>query len=48
MEIEIAGRKYLLKEGDVIWFSSILPHTYRNLGKEKAVFFSVVSPPTFM
>ena len=48
MEGEIGGRKYLLKEGDVIWYSSIVPHTARNPGKEKAVYFSIISPPTFM
>jgi len=48
MEGKIDGRKYLLKEGDVLWYSSMLPHTARNPGKEKAVYFSVVSPPTFM
>jgi len=48
LEIEIKGRKHLLKEGDVIWYSSMEPHTARNPGKEKTIYFSVVSPPTFM
>jgi len=48
IEFEIDGRKYLLKEGDVICFSSMLPHRAQNLGKEKAIFFSVIVPPTFM
>ena len=37
-----------LKEGDIICFPSILSHTVRNPGKEKAIGFAVVSPPTFM
>jgi mannose-6-phosphate isomerase-like protein (cupin superfamily) len=48
MEFEIDGQKYLLKKGDVICFSSTLPHTLRNPGKEKAIFFTVNVPPTFM
>jgi len=48
MEYEIENRTYLLKEGDVICFPSILSHTARNPGKEKAIGFAVVSPTTFM
>lgn len=48
IEFEIDGQKYLLKEGDVLCFPSILPHTARNLGKEKTVFFAVNVPPTFI
>lgn len=48
IEFEIEGKKYLLRKGDVICFPSILPHTERNPRKEKAVFFAVNVPPTFM
>lgn len=48
IEYEIEGKTYLLKKGDILCFPSMLPHTVRNPGKEKAVFFSVNVPPTFM
>jgi len=48
IEYEIENHTYLLKEGDVICFPSMLSHTARNPGKEKAIGFAVVSPPTFM
>jgi len=48
IEFEIEDHKYLAKEGDVVCFSSILPHKTRNPGKEKAIVFSVAVPPTFM
>ena len=47
-EFEIKNHKYLLKEGDAICFPSILIHTVRNPGKEKAILFAVTVPPTFM
>lgn len=48
VEAEIDGEKYLLKKGDVLSFPSVLPHTARNPGRKKAVFFSMATPPTFI
>ena len=48
IEVQVDEQTYSLKEGDTIWFSSLLPHTMKNLGKEKLIFCSVVSPPTFI
>jgi len=45
---EIDEKEYHLSEGDVICFPSILPHTIRNTGKERAILFSIVTPPTYI
>lgn len=47
VEFKVEGKKCLLKEGDVLWFKSTQPHTARNIGDKKAIFYSVVTPPTF-
>jgi|Deesub1362A_J573_1020465.scaffolds.fasta_scaffold00105_31 quercetin dioxygenase-like cupin family protein len=46
IEVDTGGEKYILREGDVMWHKSELPHRIRNPGKEKAVYFSVNMPPT--
>jgi quercetin dioxygenase-like cupin family protein len=47
LEVEVSGKKYLLSKGDCMWFKSDQPHTVRNTGEKKAVFFSVTVPPSF-
>ena len=39
IEVCIRDRCYILREGDVMGFDSTTPHTIRNTGQEKAVFF---------
>ncbi len=46
IEVEVSGKKYLLKEGDVMWQKSKQPHKIRNPGKKRAVYFSVDIPPS--
>jgi quercetin dioxygenase-like cupin family protein len=41
IEVYIRDKTYRLKEGDVMWFDSTTPHTVKNPGPEKAVFFVV-------
>jgi transcriptional regulator with XRE-family HTH domain len=36
------GKKYLLSEGDSIYFDSIVPHSGRSLGKKKAKILAVI------
>lgn len=36
------GKKYILNEGDSIYFDSIIPHTGRSLGKKKAKILAVM------
>ena len=45
LKIEIGREKYNLKEGDSIYFLSSLPHKITNIGEEKVVFISAVTPP---
>ncbi len=47
LEVDIGGRKYMLKKGDCLWHTSEVPHTLRNPGKKKAKYFVVIIPPSF-
>jgi quercetin dioxygenase-like cupin family protein len=47
LEVDIGGEKTLLGKGDCLWHDSQIPHTLRNPGKEKAVYFVVIMPPSF-
>ena len=46
IEVEVEGERFLLREGDFMWFDSSLKHRIRNPGEQKAVYFSVNSPPS--
>jgi quercetin dioxygenase-like cupin family protein len=48
IEYEVGDKKYLMEEGDVLWHRSDLPHRARNIGREKAIYLTVGTPPTFM
>jgi quercetin dioxygenase-like cupin family protein len=47
LEVDIGGEKTLLGKGDCLWHDSQIPHTLRNPGKKKAVYFVVIMPPSF-
>ncbi len=47
IEITLAGKPHLLKEGDSIFFPSELPHGYRNPGTTTARILWINTPPTF-
>jgi quercetin dioxygenase-like cupin family protein len=47
LEVDIGGNKTLLGKGDCLWHNSEIPHTLRNPGKKKAVYFVVIMPPSF-
>jgi len=47
LEVDIGGKKYLLKKGDCLWHTADVPHTLRNPGKRKARYFVVIIPPSF-
>jgi transcriptional regulator with XRE-family HTH domain/mannose-6-phosphate isomerase-like protein (cupin superfamily) len=47
IEITLAGKPCLLKEGDSIFFPSDLPHSYRNPSDRQARILWVNTPPTF-
>lgn len=48
IEYQVGDKTYTLNEGDVLWHRSDLPHRGTNTGKEKAIYFTVGVPPTFM
>ncbi|MGQ9582907.1 MAG: cupin domain-containing protein [Thermoplasmatota archaeon] len=48
LEVDVGGRRYYLKKGDVLWHSSSVPHCLRNPGRRKARYFVVATPPTLV
>lgn len=47
IELTLNDKVYVLNKGDSIYFNSNMPHTFKNIGKEKAEAIWVVTPPTF-
>lgn len=47
IELMLGGEVHLLEEGDAFCFRSNIPHSYRNVGKEKASILWTCTPPTF-
>jgi len=41
-------RKFVMDKGDTLWHRFDIPHGAKNLGKGKAIYLTVGSPPTFM
>lgn len=41
------AEKYILTEGDTIYYPSTLDHTYVNLSRQKSILLATVTPPTF-
>lgn len=47
VEVTVGSKKYLLKEGDSIYFDSGIPHKFNNVGKEHAEGINITSPPNY-
>ena len=47
LEITLNDKRFILEEGDFIWFHSTIPHRIRNLGDEKSIAIWVDTPPRF-
>jgi transcriptional regulator with XRE-family HTH domain len=47
VELTVGEKQFQLTEGDAFVFNSDLPHSYRNIGTERASIFWVNTPPTF-
>ena len=47
MEVTVGNNKYLLKEGDTIYFDSAIPHKFVNAGSEPAEGINVTFPPNY-
>ena len=48
IKIVIKGEiEYHLREGDVLWHKSNIPHRIKNSSDKKAIIFTVDTPPTF-
>ncbi len=46
-EIDVGEETFVLEKGDSIYFSSELPHRWRNIGNEKLVLLLAVTPPAY-
>ncbi len=47
IEVSVGGHRRVLGPGDAFYFSSRIPHRFRNLGDEVCEFVSAVTPPSF-
>ena len=48
VEMDVGGRRYRLKKGDVLWHNSEVPHSLRNPSRKRARYFVVMAPPSRM
>jgi DNA-binding XRE family transcriptional regulator/quercetin dioxygenase-like cupin family protein len=47
IELTVNGRREVLRPGDAFYFSSALPHRWRNVGRTQARMISACTPPSF-
>jgi transcriptional regulator with XRE-family HTH domain len=47
IEVTVGGQSRVLGPGDAFYFSSTLPHRFRNVGREECEIISAATPPTF-
>jgi len=47
IEVQVGERHYTLNEGDSIRFNPEIPHKIENRSDKKAVYISVITPPSF-
>ncbi|MFO7792598.1 MAG: cupin domain-containing protein [Candidatus Saliniplasma sp.] len=48
IEYTVGEEVYKMEVGDTLWHQSDISHYAKNIGKEKAVYLTVSTPPTFM
>jgi len=46
-ELTLGTAKHVLKPGDSYYFSSTIPHRFRNIGDDEGELINAASPPTF-
>jgi mannose-6-phosphate isomerase-like protein (cupin superfamily) len=47
IELTVGAASRVLTVGDAYYFSSAVPHRFRNAGREECEIISASSPPTF-
>ncbi len=47
LEINLNGQKFIMEEGDSIYFKSSIPHSGRNIADGESVAVWVITPPNF-
>lgn len=45
MELTLGEKTHVLEEGDCAYFKTSIPHSFKNIGRGKALSFCVVTPP---
>ncbi|MFW6305614.1 MAG: cupin domain-containing protein [Candidatus Saliniplasma sp.] len=48
IEYTVGDEVHKMEAGDTLWHPSDISHHAKNIGKEKAVYLTVSTPPTFM
>ncbi len=48
IDYQVGDKVYHMKEGDMLWHESSIPHRATNTGKGRAVYITIGTPPTFM
>jgi len=47
METDVGDEKFVLEEGDSLYFSGEIPHCWKNIGDTKLTLLVVVTPPAY-
>jgi mannose-6-phosphate isomerase-like protein (cupin superfamily) len=47
VEFTVGGKKFIMEEGDSIYFSSSLPHRWKNVGDVPVELVWAITPPSF-
>jgi len=45
LEVDLDGKKYVLKQGDNFYFNSTIPHTIKNVDRAQSEMLWIVTPP---
>ncbi len=48
IEYTVGDEVYIMETGDSLWHPSNISHSAKNIGKEKAVYLTISTPPTFI
>lgn len=47
LEFILGNERFVLEQGDSIYYDATLPHSYKNIWKGETVLLAVTTPPTF-
>lgn len=47
LEFILGNERFILEQGDSVYYDATLPHSYKNMWKGETVLMAVTAPPTF-